>query len=100
MVFEGSMVIDELYYIVDDWIGQEYDQSKEAKTLIERRSCLKEEIAHRLGADGESLLDALSDLNLNLEDIHGKALFRAALSLGTEIAQHRRRLWTAEASST
>lgn len=93
-------VLTELYYIVDDWIGQEYDQSKEVKTLIERRSCLKEEIAHRLGVDGQALLEALSNLDLSLEDIHDKALFRAALSLGTEIVQPRRRLRTAEASST
>lgn len=87
--------LNELYYIVDDWVGQEYDQSEEAKPLMERRSRLKEEIARRLGADGESLLDTLSDLDLSLEDIHDKALFQAALSLGTEIAQPRRGLWTA-----
>lgn len=84
----------ELYYIVDDWAGQEYEQSEEVKTLMERRSCVKKEIACRLGADGQGLLDTLSDLNLSLEDIRGKALFQAALSLGTEIAQPRRGLWT------
>lgn len=81
--------LNELYYIVDDWVGQEYEQSGEAKTLLERRSCLKEEIACRLGANGEKLLDALSDLDLSLEDIHDKALFQAALSLGAEIARPR-----------
>ena len=100
MAFEVPVAIDELYYIVDDWVGQEYDQSDEAKTLLERRSRLREEIACRLGAGGESLLEALSDLNLSLEDIHDKALFQAALNLGTEIAQPKRRPWTAETSST
>ncbi len=82
--------LNELYYIVDDWVGQEYEQSGEAKILMERRSRLREEIACRLGADGESLLEALSNLDLSLADIHDKALFQAALSLGTEIARPRR----------
>ena len=95
-----TKVLDEFYYIVDDWAGQQYEQSEEAKTLMARRSCLKEEIMRRLGADGESLLDALNDLNLSLEDIHDKALFQAALSLGTEIAQPRHGLWTPAGAPT
>lgn len=87
-----TKVLDEFYYIVDNWAGQQCELSEEARTLMERRSRLAEEIAHRLGADGESLMDALSDLNLSLEDIHDKALFQAALSLGTEIAQAGRGL--------
>lgn len=90
-----TKALDELYYIVDDWAGQQSECSEEAKNLMARRKSLKEEIALRLGADGQDLLETLSNLDLSLEDIHDKALFQAALSLGTEIAQPRRGLWTA-----
>lgn len=41
-------------------------------------------------------MEALFNLNLELETIHDKALFRAAAQLGTELAQPRRSPWTAE----
>lgn len=89
-------LIRSLYYMVEEWAGQQYEGSEEANVLLARRSELKEEIAFRLGEDGQVLLDALSDLTLSLEDIHDEALFRAAMQLGTEIAQPRRGPWTAE----
>ena len=89
-------IIHELYYMVDDWASQQYEASEEAKALLVRQSELKEEMALRLGEDGQALLEALSNLNLELEDIHDEALFRAAMQLGTELARPRRRPWTAE----
>ena len=80
-------IIRSLYYMVEDKASQQYEESEEAKILLTRKSELKEEIVLRLGADGQCLMDALSDLSLSLEDIHDEALFRAAMQLGTQIAQ-------------
>lgn len=79
-------IIHNLYYMVDDWAGQQYENSEEAKALLARQSKLKEEIARRLGADGQELMDTLTNLNVSLEDIHDEALFRAAMRLGAQIA--------------
>ena len=82
-----TKLINELYYMVDDWASQQYENSEEAKVLLARKSEIKEEIALRLGADGQDLLDMLSDLSLSLEDIRDQAIFRAAMQLGAQIAQ-------------
>ena len=80
-------IINNLYYMVDDWAARQYEDSAEAKALLARKSELEREIMRRLGGDGQELLDALSDLRLSLEDIHDRALFRAAMRLGTRVAQ-------------
>lgn len=89
-------IIRELYYMIDDWAGQQYKDDETAKKLIERKSALEEEIKDRIGEGGQEMLEKLADLNLELENIHDKALFHAALSLGTEITEPRRGTWTAE----
>lgn len=89
-------LITSLYYMVDDWASQQYESSEEAKTLRARQANIKNEIERRLGENGRDLLDELSNLTLNLEDIHDEALFRAAMELGVQIAQPRRGVWTAE----
>lgn len=89
-------LITSLYYMVDDWASQQYESSEEAKTLLARQANIKNEIERRLGENGRDLLDELSNLTLNLEDIHDEALFRAAMELGVQIARPRRGVWTAE----
>ncbi|MDE6590092.1 MAG: hypothetical protein K2K53_07075 [Oscillospiraceae bacterium] len=82
-----NKILDELYYMVDDWAARQYEDSEEAKALMARKSELEQEIMLRLGGDGQELLEILSDLRLGLEDIRGRALFRAAMQLGTRVAQ-------------
>lgn len=89
-------LINELYYMVDDWASQQYKDSGEAKDLLARLSDIKNEIELRLGEGGREMMENLSELNLRLETIHDEALFRAAMGLGTELAQPRRGTWTAE----
>ena len=48
---------------------------------------MQEEIARRIGEDGQDMVEALANLNLELDTIHDRALFRAAVSLGTELAR-------------
>ena len=80
-------IMRNLYHIVDTWAGQQYEMDAETKGLEEEKFALEDEIARRLGAGGQDMVEALSNLNLKLEDIHDKALFRAAVRLGTEIAR-------------
>ena len=80
-------IIRSLYYMVDDWMGQHKSEDEETKKLLARQDALKEEIISRLGENGQEMMEALSNLNLELEDIHDEALFRAAMQLGTQIAQ-------------
>ena len=76
-----------LYYMIDDWAGQQYKDNEEAKTLFDRKYALEDEIMERIGGGGQEMLETLADLNLKLEDIHDKALFQAALRFGTEIRE-------------
>ena len=89
-------IIRSLYYMVEDWMGQHEASDEEAKKLIARQDALQEEIIQRLGEGGRDMMEALSDLNLELETIHDEALFRAAMGLGAQIAQPRRKSWTAD----
>ncbi len=89
-------ILQNLYYLLDDWVGQQVINDPEMKELLERQNVLQEEIIRRLGEDGQDTMEALFNLNLELKTIHDKALFRAAAQLGTELAQPRRSPWTAE----
>ena len=80
-------IMDELYYMVDEWAGQQYENNEETKGLEEQKFALQEEIARRAGENGQEMLEELSNLNLKLEDIHDQALFRASLRLAMEMAQ-------------
>lgn len=80
-------IIRSLYYMVEDWIGQHDLMDEETRGLEGRQKIVQEEMIRRLGEDGQELLEALADLNLRLETIHDEALFRAALGLGTQLAQ-------------
>lgn len=88
-------IIRSLYYMVEDWMGQHESSDEETKKLMARQDALQEEIIRRLGADGQDTMEVLADLNLKLETVHDEALFRAAMQLGTEIAQPRRGPWGA-----
>ena len=80
-------LINELYYMVDEWASQQDKDSGRAKDLQARLSDIEDEIELRLGEGGRELLEILSNLRLELEDIHDQALFRAAMELGTRIAR-------------
>lgn len=89
-------IIHSLFHIVDEWTDRQSINDPKLKELSDRQDALQEEIIRRLGEDGRDTMEALSNLNLELETIHDQALFRAAMQLGTELAQPRRGPWTAE----
>ena len=80
-------IMRDLYYMIDDWAGQQYKDDETAKTLAERKYALENEIMTRIGDGGQEMLETLADLNLKLEDIHDKALFCAALRFAAEIRE-------------
>lgn len=80
-------IMNELYYMVDAWAGQQYENDEKTKGLEAQKSALQEEIARRVGEDGQEMLEELSDLSLKLEDIHDQALFRASLRLAIEMTR-------------
>ena len=80
-------IIHNLFHMVDEWTDRQAIDDPEMKDLLNRQDALQEEIIRRLGDDGRDMMEALSNLNLELETIHDQALFRAAMQLGTEIAQ-------------
>ena len=81
-----SEIMNELYYMITERIGQQSMQEQEMKLLMARKCALADEIIFRLGRDGEDLLDALTELESKIETIHDKALFHEALHLGTRIS--------------
>lgn len=81
-----SEIMNELYYMVDAWAGQQYESDEATTGLEEQKYALQEEIACRVGENGQEMVEELSNLCLKLEDIHDKALFRAAVRLGAELA--------------
>ena len=85
-----NKLIDKLYYMMEDYVGQHDLADEETKKLEAQQEALQEKIILRLGEDGQDIMEALADLNLKLETIHDQALFRAAMQLGAEIAQPRR----------
>lgn len=80
-------IMHELYYMIDNWAGQQYENDEKAKNLRNQKSALEQEIARRIGEGGQEMLEALSGLNLKLSDIHDEALFRAALRLAAEMRE-------------
>lgn len=91
-----TKILNELYYMVENWIGQHDLRDEKTQELEARQEALQEEIIQRLGEGGRDMMEALSNLNLELEDIHDEALFRAAMELGVQIARPRRGVRTAE----
>ena len=81
-----NKIMNKLYYMIDEWAGQQYEMNEETKSLEERKLALQDEIARRIGENGQELVEALANLSLKLDTIHDKALFRAAVSLGAELA--------------
>ena len=79
-----TKIMNELYYMVDDWADQQFRDKEKAKSLEEQKFALEEEIIRRIGDEGREMLEALAGLSMELEDIHDKALFQASFSLGTE----------------
>ena len=80
-----SEILNELYYMVDAWAGQQYENNEEARGIEAQRFALQEEIARRVGEGGQEMVEELSNLWLKLEDIHDEALFRASLRLMAEM---------------
>lgn len=80
-----TKIMNEIYYMLEDQAGQELIKDEEAKSLENQRGALWDEVIRRLGEDGEDIREVIRNLDLELETIHDKALFRAALSLGAEM---------------
>ena len=94
-------LIENLYYAVEERVGERCGTDPQAAELLEQRRTLQNEIARRLGPDAWELLETLSAAELALEDIHDLLLFRSAMRLGTQIARpDRRRLSGTGAHST
>ena len=81
-----SEIMNELYYMITERIGQQSMQDKELTLLMARKCALADEIIFRLGEDGEALLDAMAELDSKINAILEKALFHEALHLGTRIS--------------
>ena len=67
-------ILQNLYYLLDDWVGQQVINDPEMKELLERQNVLQEEIIRCLGEDGQDTMEALFNLNLELKTIHGLRL--------------------------
>lgn len=80
-------IMRKLYYMIDEWAGQQHINDETEKALLERKYALEDEIMNRIGDGGQEMLEDLAELNLKIEDIHDKALFQAALRFGTEIRE-------------
>lgn len=81
-----SEIMNELYYMITERIGQQSMQDKELTLLMARKCALTDEIIFRIGEDGEALLDAMAELDSKINAILEKALFQEALRLGTQIS--------------
>lgn len=79
-------LMDDIYYMVTERIDQQSMQNREMKLLMARKCALADEIVFRLGENGENLLEALTELDSEMEAIRDKALFHEALHLGTQIS--------------
>lgn len=88
-------ILRRLYHMVDEWADRQPVNDPKLTELLNRQDALQEEIIQRLGEGGRDMMETLSNLNLELEDIHDEALFQAAMQLGVQIAQPRRGRWTA-----
>lgn len=80
-------LIDELYYMVEDRLGQQELEDETQRALSAKRGALQDEIILRLGKDGRKLLETLIEVDMELETIHDQALFRTAMGLGARIAK-------------
>ena len=81
-----SEIMNNIYYMMVEQVGQRCARETEMKILIRRKCALMDEIALRIGDGGEELLEAMTNLDADLENIQGKAMFRAAVRLGAELA--------------
>ena len=79
-------IMNDIYYMLLERIGQQCVNDLETKILRRRKSALIDEIILRLGENGDDLMDTLANLDADLETIHDKALFEAALNLGIQMA--------------
>ena len=82
-----TKIMNKIYYMLVEQIGQENAQRQEVKALMHRKCAVLDAIALRIGEDGSNMLDELANLDAELGTIHDKTLFRAAVSLGAELAQ-------------
>ena len=78
-----------LYYMLDDWAGQQRLKDSQAGPIMERQRALMKVVQGRLGENAIDLLDAMAEVNQYLEDLHDRALFQAAFLLGVELGRLR-----------
>lgn len=82
-----SEMMNEIHYMMAEQVGQQCASETEMKILMRRKCALIEEIALRIGDGGEDLLDAMTNINVEMDNIQGKAMFRAAVRLGAELVR-------------
>lgn len=80
-----SELMNELYYMMEDQVGQELIRDEAVKSLEDQRRAWWDKLIHRFGEDGEEIREVIRDLDLELETIHDQALFRAAVRFGAEL---------------
>ena len=61
-------------------------KDESVKVLLIRKCALVDEIILRLGKDGEQLMDDLTGLSAEMDDLQNRALFQTSLCLGAKIA--------------
>lgn len=81
-----SELMDKIYYMMVEQVGQQCARESEIKILMRQKCALMDEIVLRIGDGGEDLLDAVTNIDADLDNIQGKAMFRAAVRLGAELA--------------
>lgn len=79
-------IMNEIYYMLTERIGQQCMKDESVKVLLIRKCALINEIILRLGKDGEKLMDDLTGLSAEIDELQSKALFQTSLCLGTKIA--------------
>lgn len=82
-----SETMDKIYDMITEEVDERCAQNREVKMLLRRKCALVDKIIVRIGADGDELMDGLTDLSAELETIHDKALFRAGVRLGVELTR-------------
>lgn len=63
-------IMDELYYMVEDQVGQELIRDEAVKSLEDQRRAWWDKLIHRFGEDGEEIREVIRGLDLELETIH------------------------------
>ena len=50
-------IMNELYYMIDEWAGQHNENEEETKALEGQKFALEEEIVRRIGEGGQEMVE-------------------------------------------